>query len=191
MGGALLIRRSWLQRRVMLHDQRSPYVPLEDKGIAGSQRRAAAAIQFETVEPGRESVAADPANNGLVERDDRPVLEEALEIVGDRFGLGLVGERPVRAGRQQDRVFPVVGPNDRGRIVRRRSGQLLFPIVQPFVDPTIHIARVPRGSRPSLGRARRNSEDNKRGRQKAVHGMAPRSLRVTRSAEMISTIDCV
>src|SRR3981081_3436199 len=30
-----------------------------------------------------------------------------------------------------------------------------FPVVQPFVDPTMHIARVPGRSRPSLGRPHR------------------------------------
>src|ERR1700730_4153945 len=101
MGGALLIRRSWLQRGVVLHDQGPLSVTLKDIAVAGSQRRAAAAIQLEAVEPGRERVAADPADDRLVERDHRGVLEEALEIVGDGFGPGLVGERPVRAGRQQ------------------------------------------------------------------------------------------
>ena len=74
MGGALLVRRSRLQRGVVLHDQTPP--PLKDIGVAGSQGRPAAAIQSEAVEPGRERVAADPANDRLVELDHRPVLEE-------------------------------------------------------------------------------------------------------------------
>jgi hypothetical protein len=192
MGGALLIRCSWLERGVVLHDRRPRNVTLKDIRKACSQRRAAAAIQSEGIEPGHEGVAADAADSNLLEGDDdRPVLEEALEIVSDRFGRGLVGERPVGAGRQQDGVSRVVGPHDRRGIRWCRSGQLLLPIVQPFPGPTVHIARVPGRSRPSLGRTRRDSEHRKRGRQKVVHGMAPqfpgpRTIRALRAILVMS-----
>src|SRR5258708_25832469 len=92
------------QRGVVLRDQPPRGRPLKDKGVTGRQLRACAAVELESVEPGRKgefAVAAD-ARALRVDLSARLVLEESFKIALD---LVMSDQGSVRTPRQQDRTL--------------------------------------------------------------------------------------